>query len=55
MYKKRRYNRKQKGKGTLLGSDWPKIRKNLLPFLNLRKKKQIGKGTSSGYKKSIFW
>lgn len=53
MYKKRRYKRKQKGKGTLLGSDWPKIRKTLLPYL--RKKKQIGKGTWQGYKKSIFW
>ena len=43
--RKRRYKRKQKGKGALLGSDWPKIRKNLQPFLNSRKKKQIGKDT----------
>ena len=40
MYKKRRYKRKQKGKGTLLGSDWPKIRKNLV---TLFKKKETNR------------
>lgn len=53
--RKRRYKRKQKGEGALLGSDWPKIRKNLQPFLNSRKKKQIGKDTWEKYKNSIFW
>ena len=53
--RKRRYKRKQKGKGALLGSDWPKIRKNLQPFLNSRKKKQIGKDTWEKHKNSIFW
>ena len=51
MYRKRRnrkHKRKQKGKGVLLGADWPKIRKNLQPYL--RKKKQVG-GTWWGYKK----
>ena len=51
MYRKKRCKkrkRKQKGKGLLLGSDWPKIRKNLQSYL--RKKKQQG-GTWWGYKK----
>ena len=44
MYRRRRYkkHRKQKGKGLLLGSDWPKIRKNLQPYL--RKRKNLGRG-----------
>ena len=62
MYKKRRYKkqRKQKGKGLLqpylrkgllLGSDEPKIRKNLQPYLE--KKKNLGKGaTWDAFKKS---
>ena len=56
MYKKRRYKkqkRKQKGKGFLLGLDWPEIRKNLQPYL--RKRKQLGKGTWWGYGNSIFY
>ena len=53
--RKRLYKRKRKGKGALLGSDWPRIRKTLQPFLNSRKKKQIGKGTWQKYKNSIFW
>ena len=53
--RKRLYKRKRKGKGALLGSDWPRIRKTLQPFLNSRKKKQIGKGTWQKYRNSIFW
>ena len=54
--RKRRYKRKtKKGKGALLESDWPRIRKTLQPFLNSRKKKQIGKGTWQKYKNSVFW
>ena len=62
MYQKRRYKkqRKQKGKGLvqpylrkglLLGSDWPKLSKNLQPYL--RKKKKLGKGAVwDAFKKS---
>ena len=48
MYRKRRIKKRNRGKGLLLGSDWPKIRKNLQPYL--RKKKQRG-GTWWAYKK----
>ena len=36
--RKRLYKRKRKGKGALLGSDWPRIRKTLQPFVNAIKK-----------------
>ena len=41
MYRKRKYRqkRRKRGKG-LLGADWPKIYRNLQPYL--RKKKQTG-------------
>lgn len=54
MYIKRRNRkskRKQKGKGFLLGSDWPKISKNLQPYL--KKRKKLGKGAAwDAFKKS---
>lgn len=41
MNKRKIYRRKRKrGRGLLLGSDWPKIYRNLQPYL--RKKKQKG-------------
>ena len=56
MYKKQK---RKKGRGVLLGSDWSKIYRNLQPYL--RRKKQKGGnypgrklqkgGTWSGYKK----
>ena len=41
MYRKKKYRQKRKrGRGLLLGSDWSKIYRNLQPYL--RKKKQKG-------------
>ena len=41
MNKRRKYRQKRRrGRGLLLGSDWPKIYRNLQPYL--RKKKQKG-------------
>ena len=40
MKRRKRYRRKKRGRGVLLGSDWPKIYRNLRPYL--QKKKQKG-------------
>ena len=54
MNKKRKYRQKRRrGRGLLLGSDWPKIYKNLQPYLRRRKQKggSIGSIFNWGIKK----